>query len=205
MAELYGRIDRFLGNAVVRARDRALARGASPGPCRRWQTLDLSSTSGPVKRMSTHPQPPIADGATMPDDLALRFVTGVRDGVPVLLGLEDRRVLVFERLADAAVGRMAVCRTPCNGEGLVVVLGCIDAAALPAGPPAWPATAQATAPAAVAVQRGGAGAEDAPVVLRSGKSSLTLHPDGRVRLEGADVRVEADGTTALRGAVIKLN
>ena len=41
--------------------------------------------------------------------------------------------------------------------------------------------------------------------LRHGKAALRLNRDGRVRMEGADVRVDAQGTLALDAAEIMLN
>lgn len=119
------------------------------------------------------------------EGLVLRRVLACQSGVPELEGFGNHRVLALQWFDGGAAGRLAVCCIPHNAEDMVVVLGIL--APNVTSEPAPPGDAQS------------------PVELRSGRSAIALHPDGRVRITGDDVRVESNGVATVRGAVVKLN
>ncbi len=112
--------------------------------------------------------------------LVLRQITEVTpEGVPVLDG-ENRKVIAVQRFTAAHVGHQAVCQPVSSEEDAVLALGVID-------------TADAG--------QGG----DAPVVLRAGEASLTLAPDGSVRIEGGSFGLKVRNAIQFEGATIDLN
>ncbi len=112
--------------------------------------------------------------------LVLRQITEVTPaGVPVLEG-ENRRVIAVQRFTASHVGGQAVCQAVASEDDAVLALGVIDRA--DAG-------------------QGG----DAPVVLRSGEASLTLAPDGSVRIEGGSFGLRVRNAVRVEGATIDLN
>ncbi len=112
--------------------------------------------------------------------LVLRRITAVTPaGVPVLDG-ENRRVIAVQRFTNAHVGSQVVCQPVSSEEDAVLALGVIDT-----------------------TDAGWAG--DAPVVLRSGEASLTLAPDGSVRIEGGSFGLRVRNAVRVEGATIDLN
>ncbi|RVV98314.1 hypothetical protein EKE94_05130 [Mesobaculum littorinae] len=109
----------------------------------------------------------------------LRRILAVSDsGVPLLEGT-NARILATSPFGAGDVGRIAVCQAVLDqDEATVVALGVVHEDPAP---------------------------DDAPLVLRAGAASLALHPDGRIRLEGEDVAVDAARTLRLAGARIDLN
>lgn len=122
----------------------------------------------------------------MPQDcLHLFTVLGFDDcGVPQLHKAPPVGIVI----ASCPVGLsspVAVCRIDAGGRVIV-----LSYASSPARNP--------TAPEGVAVQ-------DDCVTIGIGQSQLFLHADGRIRIEGADIRIDAHGRLCLGGAYIDLN
>jgi hypothetical protein len=98
-------------------------------------------------------------------------------GVPVLDGT-NARLVVTGRFGEGDVGRLAVCQSAAEDEGpMVVVLGVVADVE----------------------------AEEGPLRLGRGEAMLELHADGRVRLRGSDVAVDATGALRMVAARIDLN
>jgi hypothetical protein len=116
-----------------------------------------------------------------PDELVLLPVMAfATDGTPVLQ--DARAVLVVAGAPDMGQPWVAVCKP--FGNGQLAVLGYVSAAQ-------------------IAGLTGDAPAQD--LILRAGRAELRLHADGRIRMVGDDVLVEAQGQVALSGATIALN
>jgi hypothetical protein len=107
----------------------------------------------------------------------LAFAT---DGTPVLQ--DARPVLSVAGAPDMGQPWVAVCKA--FGAGQLAVLGYVGLAQIAALTGTRPAT---------------------DLILRAGRAELRLHADGRVRVKGDDVLVEAQGHVALSGATIALN
>lgn len=103
------------------------------------------------------------------------------DGVPVLEGT-NARVLTAGRAQPGDTGRLAVCQDVSDtAEGMmIVVLGVL-------------ADAPQTVP------------QDQPLTLRHGLASLALHPDGRIRMTGVDIALDAQRGFSLQAGRIDLN
>jgi hypothetical protein len=98
------------------------------------------------------------------------------DGTPVLAGGGGRQIVAVAAAGPGHCGRLAVCQP--FGQNQLAVLGYVaEAAPTPGG----------------------------DLILSAGQAQLRLHADGRVRITGRDVRAEASGRIALRGAHIALN
>lgn len=111
------------------------------------------------------------------------------DGSPVLVG-NTSAALSAVRVTEDDVGSLAVCLDINAQAPLTFVLGVV--------------TIEATISAlqsAQPAQQGGA----KPLVLKCGRSQIALHPDGRVRIKGDDVRLESMGRMKIQGAVVDLN
>lgn len=123
--------------------------------------------------------------ATSASELCLHRVSGVTDrGTPRFDGVADARVLPLVPLPAVPEGMTAVCKPLPGDEGLAV-LGYLLPADLARAAAAAPVTGD--------------------LVLRTGRSELRLHADGRVRLRADDVNVQSNGRLALAGAFIELN
>lgn len=110
--------------------------------------------------------------------LVLRTITSVSpDGIPELAG-ENRRLITVQAFRAQDVGRDAVCQPVTSEEDAVLVLGVLGE--------------DNPTP-------------DLPLTLRCGDSSLTLAPDGSIRLEGSDLGIESTGGIRLNGATLDLN
>ena len=121
--------------------------------------------------------------ATPAGDLALVAVLGVlSDGGPLLAG-RQADVVLTPLPPGAATGLLAVCKP--FGGGLAV-LGYVG---------------RAEAVRAV----GGLAGQGDHLSLGIGRAEIRLHADGRIRLRGTDVALEASGRMALTGAWIDLN
>lgn len=114
--------------------------------------------------------------AVKEDLILLRVLATMADGTPVLAGMGGRRVVAVASAGPGHCGRLAVCQA--FGENQLAVLGYVAEAVPVAG---------------------------GDLILTAGQSQLRLHADGRVRISGRDVRAEAAGRMALRGAHIALN
>jgi hypothetical protein len=115
------------------------------------------------------------------DELILRPVVAfATDGTPVLQ--DARPVMVVAAVPDMGQQWVAVCKA--FGTGQLAVLGYVSAAQ-------------------IAGLTGDAPAQD--LILRAGRAELRLHADGRIRMMGDDVLVQAQGQVALSGATIALN
>ena len=112
--------------------------------------------------------------------LVLRAIVAVTPhGVPMLAG-ENRRVIAVQRFTTAHVGGQAVCQPVSSEEDAVLALGVVEPAEpAPVGP--------------------------RPLVLRTGEASLTLAPDGSIRLEGCSFGVRLRDGVQINGATIELN
>jgi hypothetical protein len=125
--------------------------------------------------------PPVLTPAAIPDALILLPVVAfATDGTPVLH--DARAVLAVAAAPDMGERWVAVCKA--FGAGQLAVLGYVSAAQ-------------------IAGLTGAAPVQD--LILRAGRAELRLHADGRVRMTGDDVLVEAQGQVALSGATIALN
>lgn len=114
--------------------------------------------------------------------LILRTITDVAPGgIPVLEG-ENRQVVAVQRFDRSHIGRQAVCQPATSDDATIVALGILQSAdeAAPDGLPH-------------------------PLVLQCGASSLTLAPDGSIRLEGRDFGLRVQNGVRINGATIDLN
>lgn len=101
-------------------------------------------------------------------------------GVPTLRG-SNARILTTARFSEAEVGRRAICQNVVDAdEPTLIVLG-------------------------IVAEPEGDTADDAPLVLRHGAASLELHPDGRIRMSGEDIALDATAGLRLLAATIDLN
>ncbi|MDO5622979.1 MAG: hypothetical protein Q4G24_16150 [Paracoccus sp. (in: a-proteobacteria)] len=98
-------------------------------------------------------------------------------GKPVLEGT-NARVCCAGRARCGDIGRMAVCQDVMDGdERLIVVLGVLE-------------------------DEGDPKDTSVPLRIENGAASLTLHPDGRIRLQGADIALDAEkGLSVLAGRI----
>jgi hypothetical protein len=122
------------------------------------------------------PLSPPAPVQPVADLILLRVLATMADGTPVLAGAGGRQIVAVAAAGPDHCGRLAVCQP--FGQNQLAVLGYV---------------------ATVAPATGG------DLVLTAGQSELRLHADGRVRITGRDIRAEAAGRMALRGAHIALN
>ncbi len=129
-------------------------------------------------RHAAPPSPP-APVAQAADLILLRVLAAMSDGTPVLAGAAGRQVVAVAAAGAGHCGRLAVCQPFGPDLGRLAVLGYL---------------AEATAAPA-----------SGDLILSAGLSELRLHADGRVRITGRDIRAEAQGRVALRGAHVALN
>lgn len=111
--------------------------------------------------------------------LRLRRILSVSEtGRPVLDGT-NARILAAGKIGHGDIGRLAVCQDLIDEhEHLVVVLG---------------------------VLAEDHDADPGPLVIRNGEASLTLHPDGRIRMRGADIAMDAEKGFSVAAGRIDLN
>jgi hypothetical protein len=128
--------------------------------------------------------PPVSlSPPSVPDELLLLPVVAfATDGTPVLQDALSRPVLAVAGMPTLGELWVAVCKP--FGAGQLAVLGYVGAAQ-------------------IAGLTGARPVQD--LILRAGRAELRLHADGRVRMTGDDVLVEAQGQVALSGATIALN
>lgn len=116
--------------------------------------------------------------------LELLPIMGVSaQGAPILPGVKQSALTVIEPLPPSRTSGFAVCKS--FGENQIAVLGYLDHDAVVA------AHATQTTPD--------------QVTIRNGKSAIHLHADGRVWIEGEDVKITSHARLALDGAYIELN
>ena len=115
------------------------------------------------------------------------------DGTFDLVGFETVRVLSNLKVGTDAVGSFAVCMDLTDQGNLCVLLAIIGIDDLIG------ALRDATA------FNGARDKNAKPLIFQAGRSQLALHPDGRIRIKGDDVQIEALGRMKLEGAVIDLN
>ncbi|MBY5931938.1 hypothetical protein KUV51_02900 [Tateyamaria omphalii] len=102
-------------------------------------------------------------------------------GVPQLEGT-NAQVLTTTRFTPDTVGQQAVCQTVRDADvSTLIALG---------------VTADAADSAAD---------DNTPLVLRTGDASLALYPDGRIRMTGEDIAIDAATGLNLVAARIDLN
>lgn len=125
----------------------------------------------------------------LPDDpyphgLVLYPVLGVtEEGVPVL-PIASKTLVLDQIPSDDPSNWIAVCKTT-SPQGQLVILGYVSRNA--------------------AAAAAGKKPEEDDVVIGTEKAQIRLTSDGRVRIYGEDVKVEARGRMALDGATIDLN
>ena len=112
--------------------------------------------------------------------ILLPVVAFATDGSPVLR--DARAVLAVAGVPEMGQPWVAVCKA--FGTGQLAVLGYVSGAQ-------------------IAGLTGALPAQD--LILRAGRAELRLYADGRVRIVGDDVKVEAQGNLGLIGATIALN
>lgn len=115
------------------------------------------------------------------------------NGTLELVGFEAAQVLSNVKVGAEAAGSFAVCMDLTDQGNLCVVLAIIGIDDLIG------ALRDATAFNAAR------GKDVKPLIFQVGRSQLALHPDGRIRIKGDDVQIEAHGRMKLEGAVIDLN
>jgi len=139
-----------------------------------------------MKHQAKFPTKDRSGETTAKGDLQMFALAGVaEDGSPILLGPDPASVLALEPAPERTEGLVAICKTYGPGGKKLAVLGYVGRDAL-------------TRVAATHSSNG-------DVVLGTGKAKLRLCADGRVRLEGEDVKLQSHGRMALRGAYINLN
>lgn len=106
-----------------------------------------------------------------------RILSISEHGKPVLEGT-NARVYCAGRARRSDIGRMAVCQDVIDGdERLIVVLGVLEGEGDPQD-------------------------RSSPLRIENGAASLTLYPDGRIRLHGADIALNAEkGFSVLAGRI----
>lgn len=108
-----------------------------------------------------------------------RILSIAANGRPVLEGT-NARILCAGRAQASDIGRMAVCQDIAEAdESLTVVLGVLDDERKPQ--------------------------DDGAVIIRNGQASLALHPDGRIRMTGRDIAMDAEQGFAVLAGRIDLN
>ena len=133
---------------------------------------------------------PLATAATAPQ-FNLHLVLAVSpEGIPTVAGIDPARVMTSHAFGQEAVGRLAIgMQLPI---GTVLLIGHVPFDTIVH---AFSQAAESATPAITQV----------PLSLKCGRSELRLYPDGRVRILGDDVSIEAFGRMALKGAVVELN
>lgn len=127
-------------------------------------------------------------------NIRLAMVRAVHaSGTLELVGFEAAQVLSNVKVGAEAAGSFAVCMDLTDQGNLCVVLAIIGIDDLIG------ALRDATA------FNGARGKNAKPLIFQAGRSQLALHPDGRIRIKGDDVQIEAHGRMKLEGAVIDLN
>ncbi len=111
----------------------------------------------------------------------LREVAAVGPGGVPTLGGSNASILTTARFASADIGRQAICQDVLDAEEpTLIVLGIVaDAVPLPD--------------------------DETPLVLRTGAASLVLHPDGRTRMTGEAIAIDAAAGLTLLAATTDLN
>lgn len=109
-----------------------------------------------------------------------RQILAVDDaGYPTLEGTNAKLVMTTT-FSAADVGHTAVCQNGVDDTPTIVVFGILD-------------------------NDRDSSDDNAPLVLEKGASKLALYPDGRIRLNGIDVKVAADAVVSFDAARIDLN
>lgn len=112
----------------------------------------------------------------------LRRILSIGDDGRPTLEHNNARVVMTGRASGADVGRTAVCQDLIDeDEAMVVVLGVVAEGDTNDSP------------------------DDGPMVLRHGAASLSLHRDGRIRLKGEDIALDAAAGMRFLAAKIDLN
>lgn len=110
---------------------------------------------------------------------AMTILSVDEHGVPTLEGTNAKLVMTTS-LDQSDIGKSAVCQRGLGETPSIVVFGVLD-------------------------RENAKYDKDAPLVLEKGASSLALFPDGRIRLNGIDVKVAADAVVSFDAARIDLN
>lgn len=135
------------------------------------------------------PQP--IEAAAAGDRFGLHLILEVSaSGVPTVAGIDPARVMTGNPFAQDAVGCLAIGMELAAGP--VLLLGHVP----------FDAIARAFSQGAVKTANN---APEKPLSLKCGRSELRLYPDGRIRILGDDVSIEALGRMAMKGAVVELN
>lgn len=126
--------------------------------------------------------------------LTLHLVSSLSDsGEPQLIGVDRKRVLITRNFGSEIVGAFAVCMPIISGEQpSVAIIGYLSVDQI--------ITSFASASISKTALQ-----DHSPLSLKCGRSELRLYPDGRVRILGDDVSIEALGRMGLKGAVVELN
>lgn len=142
-------------------------------------SADLSSALQPI------------EAASGLDRFGLHLILDVSAaGVPTVAGIDPGRVMAGNPFAQDAVGCLAIGMELATGQVLLIGHVTIDTIAR--------AFSQGVTSTVSTVS-------EKPLCLKCGRSELRLYPDGRIRILGDDVSIEALGRTALKGAVVELN
>lgn len=131
------------------------------------------------------------DAAADRGQFCLHLILEVSDtGDPIIAGMDPANVISGTRFGADTVGCLAIGINLAAGPVLLIGHVPLDAIARAFSQGALsPAHKQA----------------DTPLSLKCGRSELRLYPDGRVRILGDDVSIEALGRMSLKGAVVELN
>jgi len=114
----------------------------------------------------------------------LRKIYDVSDqGIPSFDG-ENRRVVAVQKFRLSDVGKVAACQDLVTEDDAVLALGVLEE------------TDQSIE---------GKPVNEQPLVLRSGESSLTMTPDGTIRIEGSRFDLRTTGNVKIMGAIVELN
>ncbi len=140
-------------------------------------------------RLLSSPQPIKAKSGA--DRFGLHLILDISaSGVPTVAGIDPARVMTGNPFAEDAVGCLAIGMELAAGPVLLIGHVPFDAIARALSQGATH-TAQTTS--------------EKPLSLKCGRSELRLYPDGRIRILGDDVSIEALGRMALKGAAVELN
>lgn len=112
-------------------------------------------------------------------------------GVPVLAGVDPAIVISGTQFGAHTVGCLAIGIN--LAPGAVLLIGHVP----------FDVIARAFAHEGASLQR--QKTAESPLSFKCGRSELRLYPDGRVRILGDDISIEALGRMGLKGAVVELN
>ncbi|MGV1755017.1 hypothetical protein [Agrobacterium sp. CG674] len=143
--------------------------------------------------MSSHlfssPRP--IEVASRADQFGLYLILAVSaSGVPTVAGIDPSQVMTGNPFSQDAVGCLAIGMELAAGP--VLLIGHVPFDAICRAFSQGAAQTANTAP-------------EKPLSLKCGRSELRLYPDGRIRILGDDVSIEALGRMAMKGAVVELN